>query len=129
MKSQIVALMLVLATFACQSHSGDRLTSSEYFSRFSSLAEALRIYPGLMITGSGSQTKIILRKNTGVQNQEPLYVLNGFPLGTNYNQTNQAINMADVTNIRLLSQPSELTTYGSMASAGVIEIKTRIGGK
>ncbi len=129
MKSQIAALILVLVTFACQSHSGGRLTSSEYFSRFSSLAEALRIYPGLMITGSGSQTKVILRKNTGLQNQEPLYVLNGFPVGTNYNQTNQAINMADVTNIRLLSQPSELTTYGSMASAGVIEIKTKVGGK
>ncbi len=129
MKLQIAALILVLVTFACQSNSGSRLTSSEYFSSFSNLAEALRIYPGLMITGSGSQTKVILRKNTGVQNQEPLYVLNGFPLGNNYNQTNQAINMADVTNIRLLSQPSELNTYGSMASSGVIEIKTRIGGK
>lgn len=129
MKSKFAALLFVFAILSCQTSGGERLSSTEYFSRFNNLAEALRFYPGLLVSGSGNQTKVMLRKNTSVQNQEPLFVVNGFPVGNNYSRTNEMVNMADVTAIRLLSRPSELTTYGSMASAGVIEIRTRTGGQ
>ena len=125
MKLHYFCIVCLFAMAACTTGPKDRLSSTEYFSRFNNLSEALRFYPGLLISGTGNQTKVMLRKNVSVQNQEPLYVINGFPVGTNYSSANQILNMADVTDIRLLSHPSELNTYGTMASAGVIEIRTR----
>jgi len=124
MKLRITFIAMTFCFMACNSNTTERLSEREYFSRFKSLAEALRFYPGLMISGAGSQTKVVLRKNVSMQNQEPLYVVDGFPVGNNYARANHMINMAEVTNIRLLSHASELNTYGPMASAGVIEIKT-----
>ena len=125
MKFNYFCIAGFLTMVACTTGPKDRLSSTEYFSRFNNLSEALRVYPALMISGTGNQTKVMLRKNISIQNQEPLYVFDGFPIGNNYHSANQILNMADVTAIRLLSQPSELNTYGTMASAGVIEIRTR----
>ena len=124
MNLRITFIAMTFCLIACNSNTTERLSAREYFSRFHSLAEALRFYPGLMISGSGNQVKVVLRKNMSLQNQEPLYVVDGFPVGNDYARTNQILNMADVINIRLLSHSSELNTYGPGASAGVIEIRT-----
>ena len=57
--------------------------------------------------------------------EEPLFVLDGFPLGNSYQRANNAIDMAHVKSIRVVRNLSQMGTYGSMASAGVIEILTR----
>ena len=124
MKLRITFIAMMFCFIACNSTTSEKLSAREYFSRYKTLAEALRFYPGLIISGTGNQTKVILRKNVSMQNQEPLFIVDGFPVGNNYARTNQLVNMADVTNIRLLSHASELNIYGPQASAGVIEIKT-----
>jgi len=61
-------------------------------------------------------------------NLEPLYVVDGFPVGNSYRRANQAINMANVKSIRVIRNLSQLNTYGEMGSNGVIEI-TSLQGK
>lgn len=109
---------------SCAAPTQQRLSSREYFSRYQNLADALRYYPQLLISGSGNQTKVVVRKNMSVQNQEPLYVIDGFPMGNSYARANQLLNMADVVNIRLLTQSYELATYGANGASGVIDIRT-----
>ena len=105
MNLKTVAFILAMMAIACTSTNPDRLTSSEHFSRYSSLAEALRYYPGLMISGTGAMTQVKLRKNVSSVHKEPLFVVNGMPLGNKYQQANQLINMADVTSIKVISDP------------------------
>lgn len=117
-------LVTLLLLTACSTTNHQRLTSREYFSQFRNLAEALRYYPSLLIKGTGNQTKVIVRKNSSVQNPEPLYVVDGYPVGNSYASANQIVNMSDVVNIKLLTHSYELNTYGTNAAAGVIEIRT-----
>ncbi|MCB0666708.1 MAG: TonB-dependent receptor plug domain-containing protein [Saprospiraceae bacterium] len=124
MNLRITLLALTLSFAACSTSNHQRLSSREYFSQFSDLAQALRFYPALLISGTGNQTRVILRKNASMQNQEPLYVVDGMPIGNNYARANHLVNMAEVVDIRLLSHTHELTSYGVNGASGVIEIKT-----
>jgi hypothetical protein len=126
MNLKTAILLLTVATYACTATKNDRLTSTEFFSQYSSLAEALRYYPSLLISGTGPNTKVVLRKNASINNQQPLFVINGMPLGNQYHQANQIINMADVTDIKIIDSQAESVSYGALASAGIIEIKTRL---
>lgn len=124
MNLRITLFSMILFLAACSTSNHQRLSSREYFSQFSDLAQALRVYPSLLISGTGNQTRVMLRSNASQQNQEPLFVVDGMPVGNSYARANHLINMADVVDIRLLSRSYELATYGTNGSSGVIEIKT-----
>ena len=126
MDLKTATLLLALAAYSCTTTKTGHLTSTEFFSQYSSLAEALRYYPSLMISGTGPNTKVMLRKNASIVNQQPLFVINGMPLGNQYHQASQIINMSDVTSIKIIDSTGESMAYGALASAGIIEIKTRL---
>ena len=126
MNLRTATLLLILSVCACTATNNNRLSSTEFFSQYSSLAEALRYYPSLLISGTGSSTKVVLRKNASIKNVQPLFVVNGMPLGNQYQQANQLVNMADVTSIKIIDSQAESVTYGTLAAAGIIEIKTRL---
>jgi len=55
--------------------------------------------------------------------QEPLYVVNGVPLGLAANLS--AINRMDIASIQVLRDPTSAAMYGVQSSAGVILVKTK----
>ncbi|MDH3243597.1 MAG: TonB-dependent receptor plug domain-containing protein [Saprospiraceae bacterium] len=128
MKTVWMMLMASLLFVCCQT--SDRIdrtanAHNSYLSKYTNLAEALRGSSGLMISGTGDQTRIMMPKAGSVSNREPLYVVDGFPLGTSYRQANRMINMANVSSIRILKNAYELTRYGEQGANGVIEIQTK----
>lgn len=61
---------------------------------------------------------------------DPLYVVDGFPITADYDQRNNplnTINPADIDNIQVLKDASATAIYGSRGSNGVVIITTKSG--
>jgi TonB-linked SusC/RagA family outer membrane protein len=72
--------------------------------------------------GPGSSPRVIIRGNKSIsQGNQPLYVVDGIPMGfSDFNQE-------DVESLQVLQGPSASALYGSQAANGVIMITTKKG--
>ncbi len=83
---------------------------------------------GVQITGGGgpgSVPRVIIRGVTTINGSDPLYVVDGVPMGTNINFLNQE----DIESIEVLKDASAAAIYGTRGSNGVIMVTTRKGRK
>lgn len=95
-------------------------------------------------TGIGSSSKITIRGESSLTNNNPLFVVDGTPVNNNsiLNFTNEAaagfqevdfgngamdINTDDIASLSVLKGPSAAALYGTRASNGVIIITTKKG--
>lgn len=81
---------------------------------------------GVQITsggGPGSNPKVIIRGVTTVNGTNPLYVVDGMPVGDNIN----FLNTNDIESMEVLKDASASAIYGTRASNGVILITTKKG--
>lgn len=86
--------------------------------------------PGVNITSvsgaPGARTSIRIRGGNSVQgNNEPLYVIDGFIAGTDFNLSN--LNVNDIESIEILKDASAISIYGTRGANGVILITTKDG--
>lgn len=91
--------------------------------------------PGVQVSqttgapGGGIAVKVRGIGSIGAGN-EPLYVIDGFPITANYNQNDNplnSINPNDIQSIEVLKDASATAIYGSRGSNGVIMITTKSG--
>ena len=74
---------------------------------------------GVQVTsggGPGAQPKVLIRGVTTVNGTDPLYVVDGMPVGTNIN----FLNSNDIESMEVLKDASAAAIYGTRASNGVI---------
>jgi TonB-dependent SusC/RagA subfamily outer membrane receptor len=92
--------------------------------------------PGVQVSqttgtpGGGLTVRVRGTGSIGAGN-EPLYVIDGFPVTANYSQSNNplnSINPNDIESIEVLKDASSTAIYGSRGSNGVVLITTK-GGK
>lgn len=92
---------------------------------FRSLADFLQRVPGVQISGPRSNPLITIRGassfNSGV---EPLYIIDGTPVGTNYVDVNSMVDVRDIDHVQVL-KGSDASAYGMRGTNGVIIITTR----
>ena len=86
--------------------------------------------PGVNVTSvsgePGARTSIRIRGGNSVQgNNEPLYVIDGFIAGTDFNLNN--INVNDIESIEVLKDASAISIYGTRGANGVIIVSTKDG--
>ena len=129
-------------TYASQEVSGDELTAVKDVNAINALTGKTA---GIQINRSGSgvggSTRIVLRGNKSLTNNEPLIVIDGVPMN-NSRQGDQAnlfgggidsgdgisnINPDDVESMTVLKGASAAALYGSQAANGVILITTKKG--
>jgi TonB-linked SusC/RagA family outer membrane protein len=82
--------------------------------------------PGVTIVNDGSPgstPQIRIRGYSTINNNEPLYVIDGVPFQGNISWLNQQ----DIQNIQVLKDASAASIYGARANNGVIIITTRKG--
>ena len=85
-------------------------------------ASILRRVPGLKVSGSYPDLSVLIRGAKSVsQSNEPLYVLDGVPLGRTFSELAAVSDPSNVDNIRVLSGP-EAAKYGARGANGVIEV-------
>ncbi len=95
-------------------------------------------------SGVGSSISIIIRGATSLGNNQPLFVVDGVPLGNSsinnvsdkgsdnrvdYGNSISDINPDDIESISVLKGPSAAALYGSRAGNGVILVTTKSGMK
>jgi TonB-linked SusC/RagA family outer membrane protein len=83
---------------------------------------------GVQVTNSGSPgsaPRVIIRGATTVNGSDPLYVVDGMPVGTNINFLDQN----DIASMEVLKDASAEAIYGTRGSNGVILITTKKGEK
>lgn len=81
---------------------------------------------GVQVTsggGPGSSPKVLIRGVTTVNGTNPLYVVDGMPVGDNIN----FLNSNDIASMEVLKDASAAAIYGTRASNGVILITTKKG--
>ena len=86
--------------------------------------------PGVNVTSvsgaPGARTSIRIRGGNSVQgNNEPLYVIDGFIAGTDFNLSN--LNVNDIESVEILKDASAISIYGTRGANGVILITTKDG--
>lgn len=91
--------------------------------------------PGVQVSqttgapGGGIAVKVRGMGSIGAGN-EPLYVIDGFPITANYNQADNPLNSLnpnDIQSIEVLKDASSTAIYGSRGSNGVIIVSTKSG--
>lgn len=73
--------------------------------------------------GPGTSPKVLIRGVTTVNGTDPLYVVDGMPVGGNIN----FLNSNDIESMEVLKDASAAAIYGTRASNGVILITTKKG--
>ena len=83
--------------------------------------------PGLTIEkAADGRNKLILRgKNTIVGDDEPLFVVNGIPLGPAVGGNLSAIDVHDIETVQVLRDAAATSAYGVRGGNGVIIIRTK----
>ena len=129
MKKTITILsILIISGFvlSCASTYTGSSKPVEDYSRYHSLADILRTKGGVQVMGVGSNIKIIIRGiSTFVLDTQPLYVIDGVPMGTNYNMANSAVFPANIKSVKVLANKSQTTRWGESGNNGVILINTK----
>ena len=94
----------------------ERVTSS-------SLATMLMRLPGVQVRGSGDNVSVKIRGAQSLNlTTQPLYVVDGVPLGRDFGTVNRALNPEHIKSIRVL-KGNDATMYGARGSNGVIDIR------
>ncbi|MDX1941090.1 MAG: TonB-dependent receptor plug domain-containing protein [Saprospiraceae bacterium] len=132
---KILFFCLLLASIAlttsCDTSSRASTDSNPMSQQFNnSLADVLRKNTGLQVMGSGDNVQILVRGITSIKlNTQPLYVVDGVPIGNDYSAANNLVNPNDITDVKVLRSASELTQWGENGNNGVIIIKTKNNAK
>ncbi len=130
MKTFIKTLFLALGVTALLSScytSQSSTNTKDGEPAYRELADMLRKEPGVDVKGQSPNYDITIRsKGTFITSHQPLYVVDGLAMGTNYADVANAINIVDVQDINVL-KGSEASSYGSRGGNGVIEIRLKKG--
>jgi TonB-dependent SusC/RagA subfamily outer membrane receptor len=90
------------------------------------LVDHLRRIPGVQVSGSGSSAHVTIRGMASINSDsEPLFVINGTPLGGGLAAANSMVSVVDIKSVRVLKTPSETSFYGIRGSNGVIVIQLK----
>lgn len=89
------------------------------------LIDFLRNQPGIQIRGSGNFYKILVRGHKSFQDaDDPLYVLDGVPIGRSYNDAAMTIDVTQIETVKVIPPP-RAGRYGNRGQNGVIEFTTK----
>lgn len=91
-----------------------------------SLEDMLRRLPGVSVSGRGPNARVKVQgAESFMSGTDPLFVLNGMALGTNYAQLHSHVNPNDITSLTVL-KGADAAIYGTRAANGVILVRTKL---
>ncbi|MEK7254311.1 MAG: TonB-dependent receptor plug domain-containing protein [Bacteroidota bacterium] len=95
---------------------------------YQTLADYLRRYPSVRISGSGSDLTVSIRSSdTMVGNTEPLFVIDRNTTANTYSQASRLVDVNDIQSVRVLNGVEGQAEYGMRGANGVVVIKTKSG--
>jgi TonB-dependent SusC/RagA subfamily outer membrane receptor len=94
-----------------------------------SLFDYLRKVPGVQVSGTESNPNIMVRTsfNSSYSSNQPLFVIDGRPVGNNYQTAAGMVDVNDIKSITVLKDVASTSEYGMQGSNGVIVIRLKKG--
>jgi TonB-dependent SusC/RagA subfamily outer membrane receptor len=122
MNPKLASLSLPLLLTGCASTSSlPEQRQAHYGPPVAHTAELLRHDPSVIVVGTDNGLKVFVRGSR----VEPLVILDGMALPPDPRGVLASINPLDVADIKVLTDPADLTFYGVRGASGVIVIKTK----
>lgn len=132
----VLPAALIVSALGC-SHSRDTTTSIQPRRAPGLTAEDIARNPGVPVEellashvpgirigrANDGRTVMMVRGQNSIEPQEPLFIVDGVPLGNAANFL--AVNRNDIESIQVLRDAASTAMYGLQGSAGVIVIKTK----
>ena len=126
--TMLVAVAIIAACSSTANTGATTAKNEKDYSNLNSLADILRTMGGVQVSGVGSSVTVSIRgTQTIMLNTQPLYVIDGMPLGNDYNLANSSVRPADVKSVQILRDKAQTLKYGEPGTNGVIVIKTKSG--
>jgi len=143
-------LLLGCLTTACSGIQSGQSGRQLDYSTMATLADALRVQGGVQVVGSGTTSKVLIRGINNTRSEsgmmssdgpdgrpqsgqgsmttdtEPLFVIDGTPVGNSYASAADAVNVQNITSIKILKSYSQTNNYGDAGKNGVILIETNL---
>lgn len=120
-------MFLILGCGAAKTTTGSSSDSGETLEQKNRVALTLmtriRQLPGIVMRGGVPVFNKLQTDLSGSFPIEPLYVLNGYIVGSSFRDINQLIQSVDVKEIEAITGPAT-SEYGSRGGGGVIKITT-----
>lgn len=92
------------------------------------LADYLRTVPGVSVRGSGQSASVVIRNASSISSgNQPLFVIDGVPVGNDFGAVATAINANDIRSVEVLKDAASLAAYGTRGANGVILIHMKKG--
>ncbi|KYG79644.1 TonB-dependent receptor plug domain-containing protein [Roseivirga echinicomitans] len=117
-----------LFLFACSSTSGtaNRQKAVKDYSQYNTLVEVLQSVQGLRVMGNGSSAKVFMSgyNTTNATNREPLFVVDGIPVGSSLVNLNGMLTPVMVKSIKTVRGMQATSRYGDAGLYGVVQITT-----
>lgn len=130
----IATIALLITVGACSSTQksnveiDNTLTPRETTGVYQSLADYLRRLPSVRIIGNGEDTQVFIRGLDNVNGEiEPLFVINGSPVGESYALATRLVDVNDIKSVRALNIADATSQYGLRGNRGAIVIRTKNG--
>lgn len=129
-KFQLLFLTTAFSLFllACSSSSGtaNRQKATKDYSQYSTLVEVLQSVQGLRVMGSGNNAKVFMSgyNTTNATNREPLFVVDGIPVGSSLANLNGILTPIMVKSIKTVRGMQATSRYGDEGLYGVVQITT-----
>ena len=90
-----------------------------------SLGDMIRRLPGVQVSGNNTNLRVKVQGTESfMSGTDPLFVVNGTPIGSDYSQLASIVNPNDVVSLNVL-KGSDATIYGTRGANGVILIRTK----
>jgi len=90
------------------------------------LVDYLRRVPGLQIDQRGSDVNIMIRGASSMTgNNNPLFVVNNTPVGMNYSDAVNAVDVNDIKTVNVIKGAEGQQLFGMRGANGVIQIFTK----
>lgn len=123
-QTTLILFSVVAILWGCSTANPGATAGPKADRTYNSLLDMLRNQPQLNISGAGNNVEIRIRGSRSlVGNNEPLFVLDGAPVGTGYNSAS-SIDVNMVESIRVLAG-SQAAIYGARGANGVIVITSK----
>ncbi|MDX1314259.1 MAG: TonB-dependent receptor plug domain-containing protein [Eudoraea sp.] len=130
MINRILSFLLLLVVLSCTTYKSgtgqEKSLDAELQDRNRatvSLLDRLRRTRGIIIRRNTPYVLKSTADSPSAQSYEPLYVLDGYPIGNSFRSIRDLVQPVDVKEIEVLTG-SDASFYGSRAGAGVIKITT-----
>jgi len=120
---------LLISLISCSSTQNTQDTTKSRgpdYSRYTNLADIIRMQPGVVVQGVGNNVTITIRGvNSIMLDTRPLFIVDNVPFGREYFRVNDAVNPANVRSVRILKSLAETNRYGEEGRNGVIMIRLK----